>query len=338
MSDGTVKQWGAFGGTLTNGVATIDQSPVPVAVPGLSDAVQVAGGATFACVRHRNGAVSCWGFNNLGVLGKPFKVLGSSKTPVQVIARGATDVAAGYDHACAVVDKKVWCWGGNGSGQLGNNSTTGSETPVMAAAEAHLYTRLFAGPSVTCALEEGGWLECWGSNQFGQLGGPEPTMAVAPRVVPNTAATVDAAVGQEHVCNVKANGSVWCWSKTNGWGEAGNGTFKPQPTATAIEGLTDATQVAAAFGLTCVRRQSGAAACWGDGRRGAIGDGAGEGRATPTMVPGLSRVRSIATHLGGHLCALLETGDVKCWGYNNQGQIGDGSTMNRFTPVAVQLP
>jgi hypothetical protein len=169
LSDGTVRCWGANNyGQLGNGTTT--GSSTPVAVNGMTAAVEIAAGGKHNCARLSNGTVNCWGLNGYGQLGN-----GSTTTffsaPVVVSGMStAIDIAAGANHSCAVLSNgTVNCWGDNSYGQLGNGTSGGiSRTPV-AVSGISTATAIVAGGTHSCARLSDGTVRCWGRNNSAQL-------------------------------------------------------------------------------------------------------------------------------------------------------------------------
>ncbi len=135
---------------------------------------------------------------------------------------GATPVAAGESHSCAVFNGGVQCWGKNLNGQLGNGSSTQSLIPVQAIAVGSNATAVVTGSVHSCAVVDGG-VQCWGNNASGQLGNGSTVGSSVPvlAILPGNNATA-IAVGQAHSCAV-VNGAVKCWGN-NQYGRLGDGT------------------------------------------------------------------------------------------------------------------
>ncbi len=148
------------------------------------------------------------------------------------------------------------------------------------------------------------------------------------------------AAGEHHTCALLTDGVMRCWGN-NGFGQLGTGDEESSNIPVSVKGLPEkAIAIATGAQHTCAQLQSGSVRCWGRNDYGQIGDGTtsvfSEGRPTPRQVVGLERdVVAIATANGEHTCALLRNGIVKCWGWNNFGQLGDGSTQDGPVPVAV---
>jgi alpha-tubulin suppressor-like RCC1 family protein len=168
---GGVWCWG-FNENGQLGNDTTTDSGVPVAVAGASSDVEaIAAGAYHTCALTTGGGALCWGLNDSGQLGDATTT--ESHVPVAVtgVSSGVEAIAAGAYHTCALTaGGGASCWGSNGSGQLGNGSTTNSSVPVAVSDLANGVAVLAAGGFHTCALPTGSGALCWGSNVHGQLG------------------------------------------------------------------------------------------------------------------------------------------------------------------------
>ena len=343
---GSVKCWGSnYYGQVGDGT-TIDKL-APAAVSGLASGVTaIAAGVGHTCAVMVGGGVKCWGDNHSGQLGDGAGIF--SVIPVNVSGlpadSGLTAVASGNHHTCALTvvapstGGGVKCWGYNYYGQLGNGRTVNESTPVdvnwLPAASG--VTAIDAGGAHTCALTAGGGVKCWGDNWHGQLGDGTTVQRLTPVDVSGLASGVIAiAAGDSHTCALTAGGGVRCWGQNNA-GQLGDGTTGWRPTPVDVSGLANGvTAIAAGVNHTCAL-MAGGVKCWGYNNTGQVGDGTTANKSTPVDVSGLpagSGVTAIATG-SGHTCALTG-GGVKCWGYNNTGQVGDGTTANKSTPVDV---
>jgi alpha-tubulin suppressor-like RCC1 family protein len=245
-----------------------------------------------------------------------------------------SQVAAGGNHTCALTAAgPVECWGDNSFGQLGNNNASSGivKIPVSGLADA---IALVAGDGHTCALTLQGFVRCWGNNGLGQLGNGTNTNQPAP-VATLVGGIAALAAGYSHTCGLTASGLVLCWGY-NGFGQLGDGTktSKNAP-GVAVIGLTDVVAISAGIAHSCALTRAGAVKCWGSNAYGRLGDGTTTGSTTPVAVSGLDRGVADIVAAGRHTCALTRVGTVKCWGYNGDGELGDGTTTDRSTPVAV---
>jgi alpha-tubulin suppressor-like RCC1 family protein len=228
LSTGHVECWGINGeGELGNGKTT--ESDTPVEVSGITDATEVSTGYDHTCALLSTGHVDCWGFNNWGQLGNGQHGT-EALTPVEVSGiTDATEVTAGYydelngNYTCALLSTgHVECWGYNIYGELGNGTTTYSDTPVEVSGITDA-TQVSAGAGQTCALLSTGHIDCWGPNGLGQLGdGGTTTYSDTPVEVSGITDATQVAAGYLHTCALLSTGDIECWG-FNGYGQLGNG-------------------------------------------------------------------------------------------------------------------
>jgi alpha-tubulin suppressor-like RCC1 family protein len=337
-TSGGVKCWGGnILGQLGDGTTT--DRWVPVDVSGLMSSVTaLAAGQLHTCAATASGGVKCWGSNNRGQLGDGTTTV--RWTPVDVIdlTSGATALVAGWNHTCALMTGGgVKCWGSNSAGQLGDGTTTDRWTPVDVSGLTSGVTALVAGSAQTCALTIDGGIKCWGYNYYGQLGDGTTTDRWTPVDVSGLTSGVTAlAAGTLHTCAVTTGGGVKCWGD-NSSAQLGDGTATDRWTPVDVSGLTSGVTALSEGGgyHTCARMTSGGVKCWGSNSVGELGDGTTTIRWTPVDVIGLTS--GVATLVVGdsHTCARMTGSGVKCWGWNNHGQLGDGTMTDRWTPVDV---
>jgi alpha-tubulin suppressor-like RCC1 family protein/pimeloyl-ACP methyl ester carboxylesterase len=334
---GGVKCWGwNERGQLGDGTTVNRHTPVDVS--GLtSGVVAIATGQWHTCALTTGGGVKCWGWNEHGQLGDGTTTNRLVPADVSGLASGVAAFAAGWSHSCALTTGGgVKCWGWNEYGQLGDGTTTNHPTPVNVSGLASGVAAIVAGWSHTCALTTGGGIKCWGHNYYGQLGDGTATDHYIPVDVSELSSGVAAiAASGWHTCALTTGGGIKCWGH-NGSGQLGDGTASQRLAPVDINGLTSGVAAVAAGGSQiCALTTGGGIKCWGSNYYGQLGDGTGISRYTPVDVSGLtSGVVAIAAG-GIHTCTLTTAGGVKCWGWNERGQLGDGTTASRYTPVDV---
>jgi alpha-tubulin suppressor-like RCC1 family protein len=334
---GGVKCWGYnYYGQLGDGTTTDGHTPVDVS--GLtSDVAAIAAGTSHTCALTSGGGVKCWGHNGSGQLGDGTWTQRTTPVDVSGPTSGVVAIAAGDSHTCALTaGGGVKCWGANWAGQLGDGTTTWRNTPVEVSGLSSGVAAIAAGAWHTCALTAGGGVQCWGYNSNGQLGNRKFGYRAIPVDVSGLAnGAVRIAAGDSHTCALTAGGGVKCWGY-NYYGQLGDGTTTWRNTPVEVSGLTSGVTAIATGGYhTCALTVGGGVKCWGYNYSGQLGDGTTTQRTAPVDVSGLSSGVAAIAAGGWHTCALTAGGGVKCWGYNYYGQLGDGTSTNRTTPVDV---
>lgn len=236
---GTARCGGSnVGGELGNGTMTTTTSPV--LVQNLTDAVEVSVGgpgntsAGHTCARRRSGAVSCWGSNQYGQLGTGTMTASAVPVPVPGLA-DVEEIALGTNHSCARrATGAVVCWGRNLEGQIGDatRDDRNAPTPAFGITDA---VDIDANAGFNCAVRATGAVLCWGQNFNQQLGtNVSGRDATIPTVIAGVTDAVHVAVGGEHACAIRRNGSLVCWGK-NVAGQVGDRTTtSPRPTPVTI--------------------------------------------------------------------------------------------------------
>jgi hypothetical protein len=336
-SGGGVKCWGDnFYSQLGDGTTTTRLTPVDVS--GLTSGVTAVAASFHTCAVTSVGGLKCWGWNADGQLGDGTTTTRPTPVDLSGLTSGVTAVATGISHTCAVTSGGgVKCWGNNTYGQLGDGTTTTRLTPVDVSGLTSGVTAVATGGYHTCAVTSGGGVKCWGDNRTGELGDGTTTDRLTPVDVSGLTSGATAVDGGDNqTCAVTTGGGVKCWGN-NTCGQLGDGTTTTRLTPVDVSGLTSGvTAVRAAFNHTCAVTSGGGVKCWGCNFVGQLGDGTGTDRLTPVDVSGLtSGVTAVGVGNGSHTCAVTSSGRVQCWGWNVNGQLGDGTTTDSLTPVDV---
>jgi alpha-tubulin suppressor-like RCC1 family protein len=277
------------------------------------------------CALNTNGELWCWGCNQRGQLG-------DQSATDQLLPKKITglpplvQVSAGARHTCALTNQNhVLCWGANDSLQIGDGSTFDRPAPTPLNTLTDV-VQISAGHYHNCARRSSGVLACWGANNYGETG--NGNVAGVPTPTDMTVFT-DATMVQSggfHTCALRASGGAWCWG-AGMFGTIGNGGMTPSQLIPAQVILPYAPVELTTSTAICARDTAGLVYCW-----------AGTVDALDNTVINYTPVDygvSDAVSLGGS-CAVRATGAIQCWGFNDLGQIGDGTMSDRAAPVDVQ--
>lgn len=332
--------------------------------------VKVSNGSYHSFGLTSDGRIYAWGRNTSGELGIG-TTLARSNVPIAVKTTGTPmdgkvvkQVEGGgrYEgsHSIALAsDGTVYTWGLNQYGQLGNNTTINSRSPVAVQAagtpmEGKTIVQIAAGADHSLALDSDGALYAWGSNAYGQLGNGTTTNSSVPVAVkiagtPLAGKTiVQIAAGANHNMVLTSDGAVYIW----GWnyhGQLGNNTKTNSNTIVAVQTIgtplagKKIVKIAAGQGHSLALADDGTVYTWGRNDTGQLGNNT----TTDAMLPVAVTVngtpmsnKTIVEIASGarHSLAIDSSGKVYAWGHNGSGQLGNNSTVNALTPVAVQAP
>jgi hypothetical protein len=253
------------------------------------------------------------------------------------LTSGVAAVVAGTAHTCVLTTAGgVLCWGANSSGQLGDGTTAGRPLPTPVSGLTAGVAAIAAGNAHACAVTTSGGVKCWGLNLEGQLGDGTTSNQPAPVDVAGLGSGVAAATaGNFHTCALTAAGGVKCWGR-NADGELGDGTTTRRLTAVDVSGQANwISAVVAGSEHTCALTRTGAVRCWGANYNGQLGNGGTSPRRIPGDVPGFGGGATAIAAGHAHTCAVMATGSLSCWGWNFDGQLGDGTTQDRLTGTPV---
>jgi alpha-tubulin suppressor-like RCC1 family protein len=332
-------------GRLGDGSTTYRRTPVQVTAHGAAPVIAVAAGDFHSLYVTADGKLWAMGDNFYGKLGDGTTT--DRLTPVQVTAHGVAPViavTAGKWHSLYVTnDGKLWAMGNNSAGQLGDGSTTDRLTPVQVTAHG-------AAPVIAVAASEyhslyatgNGKLWAMGANFRGQLGDGSTTDRHTPvQVTAHGAARVIAvAAGNWHSLYVTADGKLWAMGR-NDHGQLSDGTTTDRHMPVPVTAHGAARVIAVAAGGLHSLHVTADGKLWAMGYNddGQLGDGTTTNRHTPVPVTAHGAARVIAV-AAGTLHSLYVTGDgkLRAMGYNDDGQLGDGTTTERHTPVQVHIP
>jgi alpha-tubulin suppressor-like RCC1 family protein len=295
-------------------------------------------GGYHTCAVKRNGTLWCWGFNGAGQLGDGTNT--DKYYPWQITAAGSNvlEIAAGFDHTCArMKNGTLWCWGLNDSGEVGDGTATNRNLPVQITALGNTVAGVSAGDEHTCARKTDGTVWCWGYNGYGQLGDGTTTSEATPVQVMATGFFVEVSAGGYQTCARKSDGTLLCWGQNN-VGQVGDGTTTNRSTPVPVTGLpSPAAEVSAGEDHTCARLTDGTLWCWGWNYHAQLGDGSHTDSSTPVQVDRLGTVVTEVTTGKDYTCARKNDSSLWCWGYDDYGELGNGTTLEKTIPTAVSV-
>lgn len=281
-----------------------------------------------------DGTVNAWGSNGQGQYGNGTNT--TSKIPKYIGGfDDFTSIVCGYAQTLAIKnDGTLWAFGWNNKGQLGDGTLINSNIPVQVVGLTGI-TSASGGYGHSLALKNDGTVWAWGANDRGQLGdGTFVDQTTPVQVVGLSGIIAVSASGASHSMALKNDGTVWTWGG-NWAGQLGDGTTTNNATATQLNGITGIIAIAAADGHSLILKNDGTVWAFGENSKGQVGDGTSTSRNTPVQVIGLTAITAITGGEEGHSMALKNDGTVWAWGNNFNGQIGDGTTVNRKTATQV---
>ncbi len=321
-------------GQLGNNSTTEEHGPVQV--QGLTDVIQISAGREHSCAVTGSGAIWCWGYNSYGQLG-----LGNTTdqyTAQQVSFPGgqARSVSCGAYHTCAISSGgRVYCWGDNTSGKLGDGSATERHSPVETNLN-YIVSMVSAGENHTCASQDSGMAWCWGNNYDGQLGEGTTNNSYTPLQVSALSQVTSISAGSTHTCASVSDGSAWCWGDgTNG--KLGDGPTLDRNTPVQVSNITAVVMTSVGTSHSCALLTNGAVWCWGSNNNGRLGDGTTTESDVPVQTSSLVNAQELGVG-DSFSCAITSDGMGYCWGFNFHGQLGDGTAAQKLTPSLVIAP
>ena len=341
-TDGTLWSWGqGSGGTHGLGDTANRSSPVQIGSLTTWGSVNFTAGNTGIAVPHviKNDK-TLWGWGNeyKGTLGDNAEVDRSSPTQIG----GATDWFAteGSDNAAVGIRKinnnagyALWTWGRNNYGQLGQNNTTNTSSPIQLGTLNDWSHIAVGSPPNVAAIKTDGTLWTWGNNTYGQLGQNDTVHRSSPAQIGNLS-DWSSADGGNHFLLIKTDGTLWAMGRNNTAGGLGDGTAVSRSSPVQIGSLTTWSKVRCIGRASMALKTNGTLWTWGEGSNGLGGHGDTVVRSSPVQVGSLTDWASIGGGIDA-LHAVKTDGTLWCWGQNSKGQIGDGTVVKRSSPVQV---
>lgn len=276
-------------------------------------------------------------------------ILVSAGSPAQAASGPWSVVSAGNEHTCAInTGRSLYCWGNNNGGAVGDGTSGNHRTSPKKIGTSGVWASVSAGGAHTCAISTGNSLYCWGFNNNGQIGdgtaGSPDNNRLSPKKIGTSGVWASVSAGAAHTCAITTGKSLYCWG-FNGFGQVGDGTSGNQRPSPKKIGTSGAWAVGSAGGTngnghTCATTTGNSLYCWGYNQYGQIGDGTSgsptNDRHTPKKV-GTSGVWAGSSGGAAHTCAISTGQSLYCWGRNDLGQIGDGTSGNQ-RPSPKKIP
>lgn len=324
--------------------------------------ISVNNNTVCAIVANRNNSVVCWGAGSQGEMGNG-ALPASTNLPTSVLnISGIVDIAVHFSSVCALEKNgKVWCWGDDAQGRLGDGELSSSrktipvqakimnavkingpyaivDTSVEASPAPPRYAKKFsAGNTHGCHIRSDGTLWCWGTEAAGELGngGSLTDIAEQPVRVSDPGPWMSVSTDGDNSCAIKGDGSLWCWGSDSD-GQLGNGAItgsqnSPSPITSAIPW----TQVSVGGNYACGIKADGTAYCWGSDQFGKLGNDSNgstdsPGTAIASTLPWIQISAAYTT------CGIKSDNTLWCWGPNDEGFLGNGTCCTPSqTPVQV---
>lgn len=322
-----------------------------LASPSLAADPMISMGGNFSCALQANGIAKCWGNNSFGELGRSVPRRGSKVISNPVAIRFGSQLLsldAGRNHVCGIATSRAaFCVGLNRYGQLGQAARAGTRKPSPRASRVKLGGKaiaISAGGNHTCAILDGGNLECFGFNRHGQTGRrAKADVQWKPRRVNLGAPAVSVSAGSNHTCAVLVDGGLKCFGR-NDVGQLGSETNleTDRPTSSPqLVPLPAATKVVVASAWhTCALLVDGRVFCFGLNDHGQLGNLTNADTAASNSTPLQVELGAAAVSItagGPSSCAVLVNAVAKCFGDNADGQLANptGNSSNDANPLPL---
>jgi alpha-tubulin suppressor-like RCC1 family protein len=298
------------------------------------------------CAQTVDGRLWCWGANDQMQLGDGGNKDRSRPTLVVGGPSSVSSVAVGGTDTCAIANQRLWCWGGRSGGTGDILSRQSSAVPVLQSVFTEPVAEVASGDSVRCVADAAGAAWCWGFEDHGSLGnGLNADSAVPTAVTGMESGVVQIVAERSAFYALKDDGSAWGWGPVDGVGLAAlfvsdplsrrYGAKVPLPIL-GLDGVS-IRQISGHEPWTCALDSARRIWCWGN-----LPTSAGLERHTIDVAVPVDSGAVIVDRLvtgGDMLCVLDASGVVSCAGPNQVGQLGDGTTLDRFDlSVPVVLP
>ena len=348
--------WG-YNGTGQVGDSTTTHRNKPTYFNSSTLNIEVASNSGHSCVIATGSTkMYCVGENTYGQLGDGSTTNSTTPVKVDVSALPIGDqsfakVSVGNQHTCGIsTSGKVYCWGRNHNGQLGDGLSISDHHTPYAIFGTDVYSNIQAGNHFTCGYNStAGKIKCWGLNSLGQLGnGSSPGATSVPTNIDDSGGTITFApetltVNLYHACAITSDyGKIFCWG-SNAYGQLGTGDFvdSSSPVGVLSSSIIAPSKISAGGSHTCVVSGVGEIWCWGANSSGEVSSGCSGSVPTyyssPIVKSGSYNFVNVNAG-NANTCGISSTGILYCWGHNDLGQLGNGTNTNSPCPSMVISP
>lgn len=317
-------------GQLGDGSAT--QRNLPIYIPGLNDIKETAVYHHAMAVTNE-GKLYAWGENSSGKLGLGDTINRSTPTLIKSLTN-ISSAAVNLDHTIALRnDGTVYTWGNNKYGQLGDGTTNNRYIPKLVEGLANV-TAIAAGGYYSAALTADGYVYTWGNNSSGQLGDGTTNNSCIPKLVEGLTNVTAIAAGRTHFVALTQDGTVYAWGE-NVYGQLGDGTTQSKLSPVLVQGINGVVDIGAGHAHTAALKENGDVYIWGHNYLRDSVNETSDRNTVPTQVIGITNIDKIAVGIDYCFTANTNNGKIYCWGYNQYGQLANGTITNVTTPSLI---
>jgi len=323
-------------GQIGQGNTHIDYSS-PVQVGALTNWLTISCGPYYSLLTTKSdGTAWAWGNGASGMLGQGSTLSYSSPVQIGALTDWTNPLSVGFYSPSGGIksDGTLWLWGTGSYGQLGQGNTTSYSSPVQVGALT-TWLQFAGGYYYGGAIRTDNTLWMWGrNNNYGQGGHNNLTNYSSPKQVGALSDWVQLACGYRHAAAVKTDGTLWCWGD-NGSGELGDGTSTNRSSPVQVGALTNWSSVTCGAAFTCAIKTDGTLWTWGAGGSGQLGHNNTTSISSPAQVGALTTWSSVSGRGRFFAAALKTDGTLWAWGENGSGELAQGDTTDRSSPVQV---
>ncbi len=340
IQNGRAWGWG------TNGFGQVGDNTIvakltPVSVLGaIKTFCKISAGAAHSLAIDKNGRAWAWGNNFVGQLGNNSII--SQRTPISVLGAVKTfcHIAASLGNHSLAIDKngRLWAWGDNGNGRLGDNTIISKITPISVLGAVKTFCKIAVGNAWSAAIQRNGRVWCWGNGGDGRLGNNSTVSALTPVSVLGAVKTFcEIGAGNATTAAIDKNGLIWSWGFNNS-GQLGNGANIAQSTPVSVAGARKTfCKISLSNGQTLALDKNGRAWAWGFNANALLGDNSVTARNTPVSVAGAIKTFCQIAAGSQHSLAIDKYGNTWAWGPNSAGQLGANLPLSVRTPKSIVL-